>query len=90
MKETWTDEEIIESILAGKDNGLVHLYTSLKSEFLVWLSNYGQVDSSIAIDVYQDAIIVFRQNIVNKKYKNDGASLKTYLFGIGKCLFYNR
>ena len=42
------------------------------------------------IDVYQDAYIIFYDNVMSGKVESFSSSIATYLFGIGKYLIFDR
>ena len=86
----WRDDDIIQSIRQGEDQGLIDLYSRSRHEFMSWASASFRIDEALATDAYQDAIIAMRKNIVNNKFKEGGSSLKTYLFAIGKNMILQR
>ena len=81
------DEVIIRNIKNGDQDQLALVYRSFKSEFIAWICSRYQCSRDEARDLYQAAIIILHQNILNDKLKQLKSSLKTYLFAIGKNKF---
>ena len=86
----WTDASIVESIRVGNEEGLIHLYSTLRKSFLAWASKSYQVDDDLLNDAFQEAIIALRHNILHGRWSPSNSSLKTYLFSIGKNQLFNR
>ena len=86
----WSDTEIIRSIKDGHDAGLVHLYSSLREEFILWGVKRFQVDRDLISDAFQEAIIALRHNVIGDRLNQLKSSLKTYLFAIGRNQILNR
>ena len=86
----WTDSETVESISQGHDEGLVYLYKTHRDEFLEWARKRYQVDTDLASDAFQEAIIALRFNVVHGKLSKLSSTLKTYLFSVAKNQLLNR
>ncbi len=86
----WTDDAIVTSIIEGRDDGLVHLYRTYRSEFSQWAITRYRVDTDLAYDAFQEAVIALRFNVINGKMQLQKSALKTYLFSIGKHQLFNR
>lgn len=76
------------SLFSGKqseqDKKIKQFYELYKESFLLFATkNYG-IDEETIHDIYQESFWEMCQNIQNGKYKESKASLKTYLFAIGK------
>jgi RNA polymerase sigma factor (sigma-70 family) len=70
----------------GNSHALDDFYLKHRREFLKWAEKAFGIDSSEALDVYQDAILILYENIQRGKLHQLDASLKTYFFGICKNL----
>lgn len=62
------------------------VYDLYREAFVVYAINYFGVSREIAIDVYHDSFMEMLNNIRQGRYIQQKASLKTYLFSIGKHL----
>lgn len=81
------DEVIIRNIKNGDQDQLAIVYKSYKSEFIAWICSRFQCTRDEARDLYQVAIMILHENIINDKLQQLKSSLKTYLFAIGKNKF---
>lgn len=87
------DDSIIEGIKNFDDNASVLLYNKHKENCLKFMySRY--YDEEAVRDIYQDAVIVFIENVRNKNLKLENASIQTYLnsicFNQIKVRLYNK
>ncbi len=80
----WTDANIVESIKSGEEEGLIHLYRTLREGFVKWAGKRYGVDDDLLNDAFQEAIIALRHNVIHDRWVQGSSSLKTYLFSIGK------
>ena len=83
------ENDIITQIKAGDEKALIHIYTIYRDEFIVWSTQNNAISPENAKDIFQDTIIDFRENILSGQLKELSASLKTYLFQIGKFKIIN-
>lgn len=75
---------LLEQLQANRTSTLTKIYQEYRSEFISWaMKNYG-CSTDEAKDCYQNAIIIFYENILNGKLTELNSSAKTYLFAIGK------
>ncbi len=81
-----SDTELLHLLQQGDERVLSGLYTAYRAPFLKWAEKHFGFDYERAVDVYQDATVVLYQNARNGKLQGLQASLKTYLFAIGKHL----
>ena len=79
-----TDDRILEQILKGDYTILDTIYKEYREEFCTWICKKYDGNTQLALDVYQDAIIVLFQNVKEGKLTDLTSSIKTYLFSIGK------
>lgn len=78
------DIALIESIRKGDQQALSKLYEEHRKDFSLWLiKHYGSAMDD-ALEVYQETIIAFYENVVSGKLSELSSSIKTYLFSIGK------
>lgn len=66
------------------------LYVLYREPFIAFALKYFDYDSDSAADVYQDSFLALYQNILDGHITQLSASLKTYLFQIGKFKMMNR
>jgi len=77
-------KKILLRIKQGDEDALVKIYLKYKKEFIGWAVKYFNLRPEECEDIYQDAILVFRQNIVSNKLVELNSSIKTYLFAVAK------
>lgn len=70
----------------GNQAPLGALYTQYRGEFLGWSQQRYKVPEEVAIDIFQDVMVIFFRNVSQGKLTHLNSSIKTYLFGIGKNL----
>ncbi|MEQ8218492.1 MAG: sigma-70 family RNA polymerase sigma factor [Arenibacter sp.] len=88
MKEAKT-EITLEDLRKGSDKALKQVYEENRDKFLNFARRYHLSDEE-NIDVYQDAYIIFYDNVMSGKVEGFSSSIATYLFGIGKYLIFDR
>ncbi len=82
-------QHIIEEIRQGNEKPLIEIYELYRNEYIVWASKTYKIDSELAKDTFQDAVISFRNNILSGELKLLTSSIKTYIFQIGKFKIIN-
>ena len=87
---TQKENDILHRIRIDADAALKDIYKSYRNSFLNWAVKYFKLDESTASDIFQDVIIAFYKNVTSLKLHTLDASLKTYLFSIGKHILLNR
>ncbi len=88
MKEKQA-EITLNDLKQGSDRVLKRVYEENRGKFLNFARRYNLSDEE-NIDVYQDAYIIFYDNIMSGKVESFTSSISTYLFGIGKYLIFDR
>jgi RNA polymerase sigma factor (sigma-70 family) len=83
------EKDIIEGLKNRDKKVLAYMYTTYREEFLHFGFKY-KLNKDELLDIYQDAIIALRNNIVNAQFTGAKSSCKTYLFSIGKYMIYAR
>ena len=58
-------QHIIEEIRQGNEKPLIEIYELYRNEYIVWASKTYKIDSELAKDTFQDAVISFRNNILS-------------------------
>jgi len=79
----------LEELKKGSDEVLRKVYEDNRDKFLNFARRYNLSEEE-NIDVYQDAYIIFYDNIMNGKIESFTSSVSTYLFSIGKYLIFDR
>lgn len=83
-------EEIsLQSLRQGSDLVLQKVYEDNRDKFINFARRYN-LDQEDVIDIYQDAYIVFYNNIMSGKIEKFTSSVSTYLFSIGKYLIFDK
>ena len=81
-------KELEDDVRSGKMVALEQVYNSCKIEFINFAKKYSIQEQEI-IDIYQDSILTLYENISHKKIKSYSATIKTYLFSVGKYKILN-
>lgn len=66
------------------ENGIKEIYSEYRNEFILWVSRNHSCTEDEAKDIFQQAVIIFYENIVSGKLTEISTQVKTYLFSIGK------
>lgn len=74
----------IRSSTAGDDALFQQLYKAYSAEFIQWAQWHYQVDEPTARDCFQEAMSNLYLNAYGGQLKPSNATLKTYIFAIGK------
>jgi RNA polymerase sigma-70 factor (ECF subfamily) len=75
---------VIEQIRSGSRDGLARMYSTYRTEFIAWALKQFSCPKAAAEDAWQQAIVIFYENVVSGRLKELSSSEKTYLFAIGK------
>jgi len=84
------EQELISGIKAGNHTLVDQLYEDYRPAFVQWLNQHFKALEHEAVDIFQDALIIFYRNITSGKVDRLNSSIKTYLFAIGKHLWLKR
>lgn len=82
-----TDAQIIQAIAKGDNTTFAQLYDKYRSEFIGYIRKSYRGDEQEIFDIYQDSCMALYHNILSKRLTAQNlssASLKTYLFTIGR------
>jgi RNA polymerase sigma-70 factor (ECF subfamily) len=83
------ENHLVDALKNGDDSIIKKLYDDHRNEFLVFSKKY-HVASDDMLDIYQEAFIALRKHAISGRLYHINCSIKTYLFGIGKHLIYNK
>jgi RNA polymerase sigma factor (sigma-70 family) len=79
------DEDIIRDLKDHNMGALQYLYQEYRREFVKWAAFAYNIDEAEGDDIFSDAVIDTYQNVISEKYvKSETATLKSYLFEVGK------
>ncbi|OSY88938.1 hypothetical protein WH52_04545 [Tenacibaculum holothuriorum] len=84
-----SESNIVLHLKQGDTKALKEVYTMYRTEFLAFSKKFS-VNNEDALDCYQDAIIAIQEQAIKGKLDDLKSSLKTYLFGIGKYMMYEK
>ena len=88
MNKTSVEHQL--SLLKKGDSLMLEtIYKKNRLPFLNFAKKY-ELPKADVIDVYQDAIIALRDNVVLGKIETLNSSLRTYLFSIGKFMIFKK
>ena len=88
-----TDREIIRKIAEGDIRAFEHIYLAYRQQFVSFLWRSQGVGRQDALDIFQEACAALYNNIVSGRLTAEllrDATLKTYLFAVGKKILMNR
>ena len=79
----------LEDLRQGSEKALRQIYEANRDKFLNFARKFGLTEDD-NIDIYQDAYIIFYDNVMEKKLQRFTSSISTYLFSIGKHLILDK
>ena len=77
-------DEIIDALKAGDEEVFRIIYESFRDEFTQWAERHYNVSKDVALDFFQESVTNLYINAYTGNMNMHGASIKTYLFSIGK------
>lgn len=80
-------EPSLQAFKEANDTTIEKIYVNYRAPFINFARKF-KLDDDEILDIYQDTIIILRENVINGKIKDFSCSIKTYLFGIGKNKIY--
>jgi RNA polymerase sigma-70 factor (ECF subfamily) len=83
------ETHLVDALKNGEDNVIKELYNNYRHEFFEFSKKYHIASDDIS-DIYQEAFIALRKHAFSGRLYHIKCSIKTYLFGIGKHLIYNK
>lgn len=91
MSKYKTDEHRLESLIQGKERAWQTIYDDIREPFRLFFLKNSNLDPEQAIELYQEAMVVFHKNVTRGKLVAPlQSALKTYLIGIGKMLYLKK
>ncbi len=82
--------KLLQQIKIGNRKVLNQLYQTYREEFINWTRWKFNCTAEDSIDVFQETMIAFYENVVNDKITEFQSSVKTYLFAIGRNILLKR
>lgn len=83
------NQPYIRAFIEEDEHLIQKLYYENRDLFLNFGKRY-QLPQAELLDVYQDAFVALREKALQGKLDNLKSSIRTYLFGIGKYIIYDR
>lgn len=83
LENTQADNEWLDRLRKEGNRPLGEIYKMHRVAFIHFAKKY-KIDEADILDIYQDTIIAFFENVVNGKITTLNYTLKTYIFSIGK------
>lgn len=74
----------VELLKSGKEKSIHQVYHAYRNEFLAWAVLHFDCSRDDAKHIYQDAFISTYENAVSGRIDGLKASLKTYIFSVGR------
>jgi len=84
-----SEQQLIQLLKEADKDVLKRIYTEHRSSFIFFAQKFCSSKEDI-VDAYQDAIIVLQEKAIQGKIEELNCTLKTYLFGIGKYMLYEK
>ncbi len=72
------------------EKSLTQFYDRQKSKFLAWGNSRFNTDNDTLLDVYQDAIIVLYNRVIEGRVEGISSTPEAYLFGVARNLLLKR
>lgn len=89
MSPNMTEKQLVQELQQRNTNALKQVYQKHREPFIAWASGkFPTVEKVIIEDVYSESVVDFYENILKNKYKYS-ASIKTYLFTLGRNKIVN-
>lgn len=89
MQEAVNDSITCEDLKQGSEKLFEQIYEENRTYFVNFARRYNLSHDDV-IDVYQDAYIIFYNNVMTGKLQSLSSSVSTYLFSIGKYLILDK
>lgn len=79
----------LDLLKIAQPQAIENVYKTHRKAFIAFGAKYGLAEDEL-LDIYQDTIIAFIENIRKGHLENLQVEVKTYLFSIGKYLIFSR
>lgn len=83
------DRELVFLLKKGDRPTLKKLYVDYRSDFIAFARKISKSESDI-LDAYQDTLIIVQEKAINGDLDLLKGSLKTYVFGVGKYILFEK
>ncbi len=83
-------EELKFAFTTDHEKSLSAFYDSQRSSFLTWAKSRFSADTDTFLDVYQDAIIVLYNRVIDGRIEEINSTPEAYLFGVARNLLLKR
>ena len=80
---------ILDDLKQGSEKALRKVYEDNRDKFINFARRYNLPQDDV-LDIYQDAYVIFYNNIMSGKIKTMTSSISTYLFSVGKYLIFDK
>ncbi len=81
-----TFSDLKQLLVVDYNKAVIRFYNENRTSFLTWAMQRYSLDQDGLLDIYQDAIIVLYNMILENKVEHINSSPEAYLFGIAKNL----
>lgn len=81
---------LIVSFQKNDGREIERFYNQYRKEFVTWAVKSFRCSYDEAIEIFQQSMIIFYENVRNGRIKNIESNSKTYLFAIGKNKIYEK
>lgn len=80
------DQQIIQELQGGNQKVLDQLYESFRDPFLFWLASRFKASNEEAVDIFQDALIIFYKKVISEQgLEQSGSFCSLVKFGTHEC-----
>jgi len=83
------ENNILEDLKQGSQQTLRKVYEDNREKFINFARRYNLPQDDV-VDVYQDAYVIFYNNVMSGKIETMTSSVATYLFSVGKFLIFDK
>ncbi|WP_163514348.1 RNA polymerase sigma factor [Gelidibacter japonicus] len=83
------EHNYVDALKDNNDKIVRELYGRHRAEFFGFSRTY-RISENDSADIYQEAFLAMRKHAISGKLNEVNCSFKTYLFGIGKYLIFNK
>ena len=83
-------KEWVEKVKTGDSKALELLYRAYRKEFIAWIVHKSNCTQEMALDIFQESVLALYKNAKAGHLDVMQSSLKTYLFSIGRRIFYHQ
>ncbi len=84
------DQETFQKIRFGDQNALAEVYKANRDTVINWITHKHSCSLEEAKDIYQDAIVIFYNNVAKGKISEINFSISSYLHEVVRRQFLNR